>query len=113
MCTGHSLTVSPSMLCSGGMPAPEGYLVLGGCLVQGDLLLGGLLLEGTCSRVSGGCLVPGVGVSGPRGGEVPGPRGSGIPACTEADPPWTEFLTHTSENITLPQISFAGSNNRS
>ena len=25
--------------------------------------------------------------------------------CT---PPWTEFLTHASENITLPQTSFAG-----
>ena len=23
-------------------------------------------------------------------------------------PPWTEFLTHASENITLPQTSFAG-----
>ena len=29
------------------------------------------------------------------------------------DPPlWTEFLTHASENITLPQTSFAGGNNR-
>ena len=27
-------------------------------------------------------------------------------------PLWTEFLTHTSENITLPQTSFAGGNNR-
>ena len=29
-----------------------------------------------------------------------------IPACTEADtiPPWTEFLTHAFENITLPQL---------
>ena len=26
-------------------------------------------------------------------------------------PPWTEFLTHASENITLPQASFAGGNN--
>ena len=26
-------------------------------------------------------------------------------------PPWTEFLTHASENITLPQTSFAGGNN--
>ena len=45
------------------------------------------------------------------------PPGSGIPR--RADPPaptrhrphlWTEFLTHASENITLPQTSFAGSN---
>ena len=29
----------------------------------------------------------------------------GIPACTEADtPPWTDFLTHACENITLPQL---------
>ena len=30
-----------------------------------------------------------------------------IPACNRADPPtplWTEFLTHASENITLPQL---------
>ena len=25
-------------------------------------------------------------------------------------PPWTEFLTHATENITLPQTSFAGGN---
>ena len=40
-------------------------------------------------------------------GEEAGPEGS-IPACTEADTP-PEFLTHASENITLPQTSFAGS----
>ena len=28
-------------------------------------------------------------------------------------PLWTEFLTHASENITLPQTSFAGGKNRS
>ena len=26
------------------------------------------------------------------------------------DPPWTEFLTHACENITLPQTSLAGGN---
>ena len=31
-------------------------------------------------------------------------------ALTET-PPWTEFLTHAYENITLPQTSFAGCNN--
>ena len=50
---------------------------------------------------------------GGGGGECSGgcaPRG-GIPACTEADPPlWTEFLTHATENITLPKTSFAGGN---
>ena len=42
--------------------------------------------------------------------------GGGIPACTEAEPPpppWTEFLTHATENITLPQTSFAGGNKSS
>ena len=49
-----------------------------------------------------GCLVQGVAWS----------WGGGIPACTEADsPPWTEFLTHATENITLPQTSFAGGKN--
>ena len=61
--------------------------------------LGGLL--------GGGHLVPG-GVCLLR--RVPGPGrgawslGGGIPACTEADPP--------TENITLPQTSFAGSKYR-
>ena len=33
-------------------------------------------------------------------------------ACWDTTTPlWTEFLTHTTENITLPQTSFAGSNN--
>ena len=34
-------------------------------------------------------------------------------ACwdTIPSPPWTEFLTHASEYITLPQTSFAGSKN--
>ena len=30
-------------------------------------------------------------------------------ACWDTTPLWTEFLTHTSENITLSQTSFAGS----
>ena len=36
------------------------------------------------------------------------------PTWEEAPPLWTEFLTHASENITLPQtFAFAGSNNSS
>ena len=31
-------------------------------------------------------------------------------ACWDTPPLWTEFLTHASENITLPQTSFAGGN---
>ena len=40
-------------------------------------------------------------------------RHAGIspPAMHAGIPPWTEFLTHTSENITLPQTSFAGGKN--
>ena len=76
------------MLCSRGVSGPGWCLVLGG--VPG--------LRGVIGL--GRCLVP--------GGLVWG----GIPACTGADPPpWTEFLTHASENITLPQTSFAGGKN--
>ena len=83
MRTACVLTVSPSMHCTGRVSAP------GGCLLP----------RGACSR---GC-VPALGRGLPAGG--------GIPACTEADPPLcTEFLTHATENITLPQISFAGAN---
>ena len=31
-------------------------------------------------------------------------------ACWDTPLPWTEFLTHASENITLPQTSFAAGN---
>ena len=31
-------------------------------------------------------------------------------ACWEANPLWTEGMTHACENITLPQTSFAGGN---
>ena len=34
---------------------------------------------------------------------VPGSGGCGIPTCTEADPPMNR-ITHTCENITLPQL---------
>ena len=40
----------------------------------------------------------------PRGVSAQG-EGVCIPACAEAQTPlWTEFLTHTCENITLPQL---------
>ena len=35
-------------------------------------------------------------------------RGVSQNALRQTPPPWTEFLTHASENITLPQTSFAG-----
>ena len=45
----------------------------------------------------------------------PAERHAGIPPAMHAgitppSPLWTEFLTHASENITLPQTSFAGGN---
>ena len=58
--------------------------------------------------------------SASRGG-VPGSRG-GVPAWSRGGVPgpgvylvrysplWTEFLTHASEIITLPETSFAGGN---
>ena len=76
----------------GGVCGPgEGVSTSGGCMVWG------VWSRGVYGLV--GCLVRGVwGVSAPRGGC--------IPACTEADtpPPWTEFLTHACENITLAQL---------
>ena len=68
--TARSLTVSLSTLYSGGggMPAWSGGGMPG----------------------AGGCLVPG-GLPGPGG--VPAWSGGGIPACTEVDPPRTEWQT--------------------
>ena len=86
---------------------------------------------GTCLALGGTCLVLGGYLPGPRGGvpawsgEVPAWPWGGVPAwsgggylpgpggvCTWSGTPplWTEFLTHASENITLPQTSFAGGN---
>ena len=55
------------------------------------------------------CLVWGVYVPGPGGVPAWSPGGGAVPG--QVLPPWTEFLTHASENITLPQTSFAGGNN--
>ena len=75
MRTARSLTISPSMLCFGGVSAPRGGR--GGCLGGGYLLPGGVCY--------GGVLV----------------LGGGIPACTEADPP-VNRMTNRCKNITLP-----------
>ena len=81
MHTAQLLTVSPNMHCTGG---------------------------GACS---GGCLVPG-GVPGPGGLPLwrEGVCSWGVVSqhALRQTPPWTEFFTHTTENITLPQTSFAG-----
>ena len=36
------------------------------------------------------------------------PQDQASPGTRHHPPPWTEFLTHAYENITLPQTSFAG-----
>ena len=123
MRTARTLTVQGGcLLWEGGIPGPRGGSALGGVPGLGDV----------CSR---GC------VPGPVWEDVPGARG-GIPGiqraylswggvcsggCTwsggvcsrgcawSGTPPpplWTEFLTHASENITLPQTSFAGGNKK-
>ena len=125
MRTARTLTVSPSTLCSGGL-----YLVLGVYLVPGVyLLLGGTLSPGGClfhgGCLLGGCLLQG-GVPGPRGvylvlgGLLQGvllQGGSALGGCTWSQggvpgqalsSPPVDRMTHASENITLPQTSFAG-----
>ena len=42
------------------------------------------------------------------GGAPPGTPPEQAPPRSKYPPPWTEFLTHACENITLPQTSFAG-----
>ena len=72
MPTTRALTVSPSMLCLGGVCSR-------GCLLLGVSVSGGCLLLGDC-LLQGGVCFRGVSASG------------GIPACTEADTPlWTSF----------------------
>ena len=55
----------------------------------------------------GGGVVPGPGGCTWTQGDVPGPGGV---TCPGTPPLWTEFLIHASENITLPQTSFASGN---
>ena len=85
MRTARTLTVSPSMLCSGGVPGPGVYLVPGSLGVY--LVLGGVPGPGGCTW-SGGCVCLLWGVPGPGGctwspGGVPGPGGvSALRGCT-------------------------------
>ena len=89
MRTARLLPVSPSMHYSGGPARSQGVY-----LIQGGTYLPGL----------GWVYLPGLG-----GGYLPG--AGGVPAHVLPLPLWTEFLTHASENITLPQTSFAGGKN--
>ena len=95
MRTDRALTVSPSMLCTGGMPGLGGCLVLGACVPGPGGLPGPRGVPGPGGVWSRGCLVPG-GVPGPRGCLIPG---GGIPACTEAEPS-VNRITDACENIT-------------
>ena len=78
-------------VCSRGVSAPGGCLLQGG-VCSGGVCCGGCLLRGFCSRG-----VYSWGVSAPRGW-------CGIPACTEADTPPVNRITHTCKNITLTQL---------
>ena len=88
MRTARLLPVSPSMHCTRGV-----YLVGG----QGVYLPRGVYLVPGVLPARGVCTCQGVYLLG------------GVPAQV-LPPLWTEFWTHASENITLPQTSFAGGN---
>ena len=114
MHTARLLTVSPSMHYAGGRLVPGGYALEGVSALRGAWSQGGLLWRG--------CLLGGV--PGSRG--VPGPRGSALGGGWRGawsrgwvgvvsqhalrQTPHREFLTQATENITLPQTSFAGGN---
>ena len=100
-------------LLLGGRVSALGGSAQGRCLVwEGVPGLGVCLLQGGGGDCSGGCLVLGVSAPGGAWSFCLVWGGDGIPVCTEEDPTLcTEFLTHATENITLPQTSFAGSKN--
>ena len=75
----------------------EDYVFTGVCLSTGVSALGGAWSWGVCSGGMpgpGGCLLP-VGAWS---------RGVGIPACTEADPPWERRLLLRTVRILLECI---------
>ena len=117
-CLGVYLARGVYLSGGGGVPA-WGYLPRGvpawGCTCPGDVLAcgeGHTCLGGTCLGVyllgylsRGSTYLEGVPAWG-SGSTCLG----GVPAQV-LPPSWTEFLTHATENITLPQTSFAGGNN--
>ena len=125
MRTARTLTVSPSTLCSrGGRTWSRGGgwctcswgggVCSGGrrCGVPG---LGGVSAPvGWCTWSCGGCVCSGGGVCLLGGGGVPGPGGctwsGGVYLVRHSPNPPVDRMTHASENITLPQTSFAGGN---
>ena len=134
-----SMHCSQGLYLPSGVYLPGGVPARRGCTCQGVYLPGGVYLPrgvparwGTClggTCPGGTCLgdVPTQGVYLPRGylpGGVPargctcqrgvylleGGTCQGVPAQLLPPPPRTEFLTHTTENITLAQTSSAGGN---
>ena len=94
------LPVSPSMHWSRGVYLPGGCTcpgvpAQGKCTCPGGYLPGGVYLPR--GVFAWGCTCLGVYL----------PRGSYLPRYS---PLWTEFLTHATDNTTLPQTSFAGGN---
>ena len=81
----------------GEVSAQRGVCPEGGYAGGGLCLLGGLY-PGGCLPSGGSCL-PGW-VSALR---LVCP-GGGVCLVCQTSPPWTEFLTHASENITFPQL---------
>ena len=72
------------------LPGPRGGVPAwswGGCTWSEGVVPGGYLIRGGTCLVWGGVYL------------------------VRYSPPWTEFLTHASENITLPETSFAGGKN--
>ena len=117
MRTASVLTVSPSMLCTGGGVCSGGCTwSRGGCVCSGGVCLLG---EGVCV-CSGGCAwswgesaLRGVSASGRclLLGGVPGPGG----VCSwgvSGTPPPVNRMTNRCKNITLPQTSFVGGNKK-
>ena len=114
MHTARSLTVSPSMLCSGG---GGGFPVLGGCLpgLGGSgpggvsAWLGGMGclpgLGGCLPGPGGGSLVPGEGITClVPGGCLSGPGGVVVSQHALRQTPPVNRITDACENITLPQL---------
>ena len=69
-------------------------------------------VQPACCPYLPACTAPGGylpgGVPARRRGGVPARRGVCLPRYSP--PPWTDLLTHATENITLPKTSFAGGN---
>ena len=109
----------PASSTSGGVPA-RGVYLLGGVPTQGDVPAGGCTCRGGVPAQ--GCTYQGVYLLGVYlSGGVPAlggvPAQEGVPAANTRprgvylprySPLRTEFLTHATENITLPQTFFCG-----